>query len=80
MSRQILVHSASMDLKEAMERVKLPRGVRWAIGGIAVVDGVGFGLLTRKPRRGEQRPTVQVKCERIDDVNMAVARGVQELG
>ena len=80
MSRSILVHSPSLDLKEAMEKAKLPRGVRWALGGIAVVDGVGYGLLTRAPRRGEQRPTVEVKCASKDDVQMAISEGLRALG
>lgn len=80
MSRQILIHSAALDLKEALERAKLPKGVRWAAGGVAVVNGVAYGLLTRAPRRGEQRPTVEVKCDRKENVTAVIADAVRRLG
>jgi hypothetical protein len=76
----VIVASRALALKEAIEKAKLPKGVRWAVGGIACVDGVCYGLLTCAPRRGESRPTVEVAISDAKDIPPRITEAVSRLG
>ena len=76
----MIVASKSLALREAIGKAKLPKGVRWAVGGIACVDGVCYGLLTRAPRKGEQRATVEVSIRDKGEIAPKIEAAVSRLG
>lgn len=76
----MIVASRSLALKEAIGKARLPKGIRWAVGGIACVDEVCYGLLTRAPRRGESRPTVEVAFADKGEIVSKITEAVSRLG
>lgn len=76
----MIVVSRSLALKEAIGKAKLPKGVRWAVGGIACVDGTCYGLLTRAPRKGEQRATIEVAIRDKGEIVSKITEAVSRLG
>lgn len=75
----MIVLSPSIDLVQALARAKLPRGVRWQAASIMYRDNEAVGILTRDVKHAA-RPVAEVRVSRIDDVEQAVAKGVQRLG
>lgn len=76
---KVLLTNASLSLVDAMRSAKLPRGVRWMPGGVAMRDGMAEGMLTREPRKGERRCYAVVQCRGGAEVKAAVMKAAETL-
>lgn len=74
----MLVHSPAIDLICAVGKVKLPKGIRWARGGLCAKGGVVYGILTRDVKRGV-RPVAYVECARKEEAASCVERAAHSL-